>query len=429
MNSRPCILGTGSSGLAAARLLRRQDLGGGCVCAEKVPPPAVREAFADAGFSFQQGLPDGIPSQVVVSPGFALDHLWLEALRAREIPLIPEFALGAAGLSGRVVAITGSLGKTTMAMLAAELLRAEGKSVTLSGNIGVPVSEVALTQPAADVHVIELSSFQTELNEDFRPDIGILLNLFPNHLDRHHSMEAYAKAKARMFRAQTAGDLAVISETFSGPVPGSGRKRVPDVRCLPDLTGTAFDTPPLRANLAALLTGLADFQLSESLILQVLNRFEFPPHRMQEVGGPGTGRIIDDSKSTCLSATLAALKSVPGPVRLIAGGVPKGESLEPLKACLREKTVHLHLFGSAGPEMADAWGDFAATCGVFLDLSACMDDVFQQRSCTETLLFSPGCASFDQYSGYAERGKHFQSLIRQHTSKYVKALKPEKEIV
>ena len=429
MNAFTCILGTGSSGQAAAKLLRAQGLGGGCVCAEKPPPPPLREAFEADGFPFQGTLPDAVPSRVIVSPGFSMDHPWLEALRQREIAPTPEFALGASFLEGRVVAITGSLGKTTMAMLAADLLRAAGKTVTLSGNIGLPVSEVARTRPRADVHVIELSSFQTETNRDFRPDIGILLNLFPNHLDRHHDMEAYAMAKARLFRAQSAGDLAVVPTSFPVPVPGAGRKLAPDEGCLPDLRGTAFDTPSLRANLSALLTGLAEFHLSDALILQVLERFQFPPHRMQEVGSPETGRIIDDSKSTCLSATVAALKAVPGPVHLIAGGVAKGESLAPLRPCLREKIVHLHLFGSAGPEMANEWGDFAASCHLSLDLSACMDEVFRKRSCTETLLFSPGCASFDQYSGYAERGNHFQSLIRQHTSNDHNALKPEKEIV
>jgi len=410
METPVCILGTGSSGLAAARLLAAQGLSG-TVCADQAPDAACLQSFVEPGFIWVAAPPPGAKN-LVVSPGFPAGHPFLR----HPADKTAEFELGTRFLKGKTLAVTGSLGKTTLVMLAAEILRAHGLRVTLSGNIGTPVCETALRHPDADVHVLELSSFQTELNQAFRPDIGILLNLAPNHLDRHGSFEAYAAAKLRMFASQRPGDVAVLPRPWTEHVQGAARTLAPDPKRLPDLRGTRFDTPPLRANLAALFTGLQSFELDPARVRGCLERFVFPAHRMSEHWIPGVGRVINDSKSTCLTATLAALQSVPGPVCLFVGGMGKGEDPALLTDELGRGNVSLYLFGRDASLFAEAWKSLPRRCGVYEKLEDAIADAFLHRHANEPLLFSPGCASFDQYSGYSARGDHFLRLVTPSTT-------------
>lgn len=424
-----CILGTGASGLAAARLLSVRDGLGGRVCSESEPGAGVREAFAGLGFAWDGAGPVAGEGLVVVSPGFAADHAWV--VRARELGAVvrSEAELGAEGLRGRILAVTGSLGKTTTVMLAAEVLRAHGLRVTLSGNIGLPVCAVALECPEADWHVLELSSFQTELFEGFRAEVGLLLNLVPNHLDRHGTMAAYARAKARMFCGQRPEDVAVIPEGLALEGVG-GTVRRPEGWRVPDTRGTGFDVPAYRENVAVLLTGLADVGLDAGVVRRVMEGFEFPPHRMQVVSDGPDGLIVDDSKSTCLTATLAAMRAVMGagrPLHLVMGGVPKGDGPELLGEAVAAGGVSLYLFGLAAEGFAAILGPRAARCEVCGDLEEAMRRVFLHRNAGETLLFSPGCASFDQYSSYMERGQHFQHLVGASLNRKSNAILPDQE--
>jgi len=413
MNELPsvCILGAGGSGLAAARLLSAREGLCGRVCSEREPDAAVREAFRAQGYQWDAAGPGAGDGRVVVSPGFAAEHPWMERARAEGLRVEAEAEMGASCLKGRILAITGSLGKTTMAMLAADLLRAQGYSVTLSGNIGVPVCEVALERGEADWHVLELSSFQTEIFQRFRPDVGVILNLVPNHLDRHGTMARYAEAKARMVAFQEEGDLAVIPEGYPAPVETRGRVRVPDPARVPDTRGTGFDFPAYRANLAALMTGLGEVPLDIRTVQSVLEAFRFPPHRMEVLTHGRGGVIIDDSKSTCLSATCAAMEAMAGPMHVIIGGVHKGDPPEMLIDVLRNYPVSLYLFGASADVFAACWRGHSSRCGIYPDLAEAVKAVFLHRKEGEPLLFSPGCASFDQYSSYMERGQHFQHLI------------------
>ena len=427
LSSRVCILGTGRSGLAAAGLLSARREAGGRVCSETEPGAGVRAAFADLGFAWDALGPLEGDERIVVSPGFAVNHPWLVRAQANGSRVEAEAELGAAALKGRILAITGSLGKTTMAMLAADLLRAHGQTVTLSGNIGVPVCEVALDPGSADWHVIELSSFQTEIFQSFRPDIGVILNLVANHLDRHGTMTAYAEAKARMLAYQTGADLAVIPENYPVPVNTGARTRRPDPRRIPKTEGTAFDLPAYRDNLAALMTGLAEAELEESTVRKVLEDFRLPPHRMEVLAHARGGLIINDSKSTCLSATRAAMAAVAGPMHVIAGGLHKGDSPEILLDVLNASPVSMYLFGASAEAFAACWQGHSEHCGVYRTLAEAVDAVFLRRKSGEPLLFSPGCASFDQYSSYMERGQHFRHLIQPSLIQTSDSKPPEQE--
>jgi UDP-N-acetylmuramoylalanine--D-glutamate ligase len=425
-SERVCILGAGGSGLAAARLLAARTECGGRVCSDAKPSDAILNAFAASGFLWDAEGPKD--ERVVVSPGFAVEHSWMRRAAEAGLEVEAEAELGASALKGNILAVTGSLGKTTMAMLAAEILKAHGFSVTLSGNIGMPVSEVALNQAEADWHVIELSSFQTEIFRSFRPDIGIILNLAPNHLDRHGTMERYAEAKARMLAFQTGADVAVIPEDYPVPVHTRARVRTPDAARIPDTAGTGFDVPAYRANLAALMTGLAELDLDPLRVRAVLEAFQFPPHRMQILRHDPGGKIINDSKSTCLSATRAAMESLTGPMHVIIGGIHKGDSPEILSEVLKSGPVFLYLFGASAERFEAAWRKLAAGCEVHKGLASAVRSVFLHRKAGEPLLFSPGCASFDQYSSYMERGQHFQDLIEEFLTMPPDSKMPVQEI-
>lgn len=405
------ILGAGVSGLAAARLAASEGQGGVLV-SEQAPGSDDLKTLTACGFRWQASLPETGSVEVILSPGIPSSHPWLIPLRKQNARILPEFEWAASRLSGRQMAVTGSLGKTSMVLLAAELLRAEGYQVTVSGNIGTAVSEMALTRPVADIHLLELSSFQLESTGAYRPNIGICLNLLPNHLDRHQDLRAYAQAKARLFKFQTADDLAVWPAEFPGEVLCAARRVDAQSVELPDLAGSPFSQGPLRRNLQFLIAGLSGITegMPSDLDTRVRN-FVFPAHRMQWLSIPGAGPVMDDSKSTCLSATRAALEMVEGPVQLVMGGLDKAEDLQLLTPLFAQRKPALYLFGHAAKIMGQAWQDSVDECLTFDTLEGVLPVLWSGRSAVQTLIFSPGCASFDQYPGYAARGQHFQHLV------------------
>ena len=290
----------------------------------------------------------------VVSPGFAVDHPWCLRLRGAGAVLLPELEFGARYLAGETLVVTGSLGKTSMVLLMAEMIRATGRTVTVSGNIGKAVSEIALRSPEADVHVIEASSFQLEILKSFAPDRAVCLNLFPNHLDRHGTLEAYAGAKARLFEGMGPEGIAVWPENYPRDIATRASRPAADSVSLPALRGTRFEQGPLRDNLRMMFAaakGLLDPGREE--IRRVVREFVFPRHRMEEIRIPGAGRVIDDSKSTCFSATRAAVEMTSGTLHLFMGGIDKGESPDLLLETFRERNPRLYLFGASGKKMQE----------------------------------------------------------------------------
>ncbi|WFB37345.1 Mur ligase family protein [Kiritimatiellota bacterium B12222] len=405
------ILGSGASGLAAARLAASEGREGYLI-SEKAPAAALLPELSGWGFGWRPELPVDEEGEWILSPGFAEDHAWVTHLRARGVSLIPEFAYGARRLQGQQVAITGSLGKTSMVLLAEALLRDAGYTVTVSGNIGRPVSEVALKAAQGDFHVLELSSFQLEGNEDYRPDRAICLNLFPNHLDRHGSMEAYAQAKARLFSYQTPEDKAVWPEGFPVASACAAQKGNVHELCLPALSGSAFERGGLRENLRMLFAGLEGIPgVSAERQASVIRGFSFPAHRQQRLDIRGAGLVIDDSKSTCLSATRGAVEGTGGALQLVMGGIDKAEDLTQLLPLFRERNPELYLFGRAAKKMRRVWQDSVDVCETHDTLDDALLALWETRTKAQTLLFSPGCASFDQFSGYEARGQHFQALV------------------
>lgn len=431
------VLGLGRSGEAAARLLLALGARVTVIDSENTSALAARaERLRQEGASVIVGgtvPPDRAFTLAVASPGIPVEAPLLAGISRRGVPMIPELELGWECCRGRILAITGSSGKSTLAKLCRDALQACGQRVAIGANYGTPLAELVRVEAPADWYVLEVSSFQLELANRFRPDIAILLNLFPNHLDRHHTMEAYTAAKMRIFRNMRPNDHALIHGILrplaATHVPGRGHwitfgtDSDDDIRYQPgriggdgsdgyavDLRGTIFDNPVLGVAAAATAGALRAAGFDPRVLDQVASRFEPLPHRMQTVAAIKGVRFINDSKATALMAMAAALTMVGGKTRLIAGGRLKETDLMGVKNILAGHVEKIYLVGESSSVLAAAWGD-CVSCVVCGNLDRAVKSAWQDAREGDTVLLAPGCASFDQFSGFEERGMRFIEIV------------------
>jgi UDP-N-acetylmuramoylalanine--D-glutamate ligase len=444
MERNVLVMGLGRSGCAAAHLLRNEgykviavDQGGGSVGSEALGLLVAKgvdiHLHADC-------LPAGRFALGVVSPGIPDHSPWVQQARGQCDEVISELELGYRYCDCPILAITGTNGKSTLTCLIDSMLRAAGLRSAAGGNLGVPLCELALGSHALDWVVAEVSSFQLELVRYFRPRGGIFLNLQPDHLDRHGTMEHYLALKSRLFANMQAGDMAVVEHallpmvqavtpqaengglqwmTFGGAeadwcydpyrhaVTGVwGGREV----CM-SLSQTYFDNPVLGAAAAAAV-GLVHCccGVGEDVLGQALVQFQPLPHRMQVVGVWSGIRYIDDSKATNLAAMVAAVSMQDRPVRLIAGGLLKENDVDWVKQVLKKHVSCVYLIGTAGKMLEQAWAD--ALCVCYCEtLENAMKRIFREVLSGDVVLLSPGCASFDQFRSYAERGDRFSGIV------------------
>ncbi len=431
------VLGLADSGEAAARLLAAEGTRVEVMDRDDRPDLRRRAAGLEAlGVRVRLGqsdLPSGPYAVCVVSPGIPPGSGWIREARARGLPVIAELELGWSRASGRVLAVTGSNGKSSLVKLCAETLALGGRTVALAGNCGPPVSEVVRGGRALDWLVLEVSSFQLETVRGFRPDVGVLLNVLPNHLERHGDLAAYRRIKSRIFAGMRPDDIGVLPEDLTGSVPrlaaSSNRWLTfgmgPDAdfrygngqvmeragpRTVP-LGGTPFANDILGPAAAAAAAALAAAGESLEALARAARAFQPLPHRMQEVAVRRQVRFVDDSKATNLAAMVAGLRMSPAPVRLIAGGLPKGESYEPARPILAEKVAAIYLIGAAAETMNAAWSG-VAPCRASGTLDRAVRQAWAEARPGDTILLAPACASFDQFRDFAERGRHFAELAR-----------------
>ncbi|MFN2352088.1 MAG: UDP-N-acetylmuramoyl-L-alanine--D-glutamate ligase [Kiritimatiellia bacterium] len=433
------VLGMGASGMAAARLLCRHNVrvtlldAADTIATRK--PAAILRAMGCAVITAAAELPEQNFDLCVASPGLPSDHPWLRAARRRAIPVLAELELGWSFLNAPVVAVTGSNGKSTMVKLCADALRKAGRRTCIAGNYGPPVSLVALQQAAWDIVVIEVSSFQLEQVQAFRPEVGVLLNVHPNHLDRHGDLESYRRLKLRLFERMGAGDTAIIEQSLLKGLPADNQPGKAAGRCLSfgmtgadilfqagaiqdaggrvlaELKGTAFDNPVGGLTAAAVAAVLCALGIDPAVLTVAAQEFKSLPHRRCAVALVRGVRFIDDSKSTNLAALCAALQAVPAPIRLIAGGMGKGESFAPAAALIRERVAGLYLIGRDASVMAEAWRGAAASL-ICDSLERACEAAWHDARSGDTILLSPACASYDQFRNYAERGERFIDWVR-----------------
>ena len=436
MPTSALVLGLGSSGRSAARLLLRE--GATVRCVDRADTPELRAACAtlvEAGATVDFGA-DMLPSVnfdlCVVSPGVPADGPWVKGIGARGIPVVPEFELGWSRLAdSRTIAVTGTNGKSTVVKWIAESLCAAGFSAVPSGNYGTPVCDVALAGKAPDWLVIEASSFQLETIAAFRAEVGVLLNLLPNHLDRHPDFDTYANCKAALFRHTRPADYAVVPAALAddlrlrsggqcrwltfGSGAGDFRFEAGHVMCraasVADLRGTYFDNPVLGVNAAAAVGALIAAGIDPQAAVSAARDFSGLPHRMERVAERRGVRYINDSKATTLTALEAGVNMCGGRVRLIAGGLLKETDLALIIPSLQARVASIYLIGDASARLRKAWGD-AVRCMECGDLEGALCEASRDAAPGDTVLLSPGCASFDQFRGYAHRGETFRMLVK-----------------
>lgn len=441
---RAVVVGLGASGLAAVRFLH----GLGVRVRVSESRPETRIAEDDLALLRRLGVPlesGGHTSDffagaelVVPSPGVPLDLPVLRYAAAQGVAIVGELALAAGRFRVPVVGVTGSNGKTTVTSLLGELLRAAGRRVFVGGNIGTPLLNYLLDPGDAEVVVLELSSFQLELSGAFRPDVALFLNLSPDHLDRHGSMECYGAAKRRIFANQGPGDIAIVGAddplvmaaavTTAGTVLHFGRSPQAEARVTAsgvslttsfagkevdetyDLRETALASAVNRLNVAAAILAARSLGCRPGTCRTGLAGYTLPGHRMAVVAEIDGVLFVDDSKGTNTGAVAAALASCRGPVVLIGGGRDKGSDFTLLRPAVERHVRRLVLIGEAAGAMAAALDSL-----VPVSRAASMEDAVRRAAAAarpgDTVLLSPGCASFDMFTGYAERGRLFQQAV------------------
>ena len=439
-NRNVVVVGAARSGIAAAHLLAARGA--------RVTLTDVRSSI-DAAAELQAA---GVAMElgghtartfssadlIVVSPGVPTEQPVFASARERGTEIVGELELAWRWLRGRVIAITGTKGKSTTTTLVGRMLEAAGKTVLVGGNIGVPLSAHVERSTPETLHVVETSSFQLETTSTFRPWIAVWLNLADDHLDRHPTLEAYADAKARIFANQTAGDWAVINaddpmvvrrsiDTASRTVPFALSGRVADgfvvdgtwivkrtttgvEKLFPasavELTGRHMLNNVLAAAAASSLGG-AD----GAAMQRALQGFRGLPHVMEPVATVRGVRFVNDSKATNVEAARRSIESFDGGVVALIGGRFKGGDLRELRDALRSRGRAVIAIGEAAPLVREALGDLLPV----REATSMADAVaagYEAASPDGVVVLAPACASFDWFRDYAERGESFTSAVR-----------------
>lgn len=427
------VLGAGLSGTAAALLLRSEgaDVTVLDSADEKALLKSTIENLRARGITVRCGPAaeeGGSPYDfVVLSPGIDPTSKLATNVSSRQIEPMGELELGWRSVSAPVIAITGTNGKTTTTELIAQMLNACGQRTIACGNIGKPLSEVALEQPPLDVLTVEVSSFQLETIRTFRPSISLWLNFAPDHLDRYRSVAEYRAAKLRIFENQTAADIAVVNANEELPKIAAKKITFSAYTYNADFrfeNGAIVyqDTPVLRMGeaklrgahnieniMAALAVGLSR-GLSFAQMVPPLTEYEPQPHRCEFVREVGEVTYINDSKATNLDAVEKALRAQSERVILIAGGKDKGFNFETLRSLVSQKVRAAVLIGEMAERIAKDWKS-AVPSEIAHSLADAVERAHRIAKPGEVVLFSPGTSSFDMFKSYADRGDQFRALV------------------
>ncbi len=377
---------------------------------------------------------------VVKSPGVPATAPVVAAARGRGLPVLGELELAWRLLPNRFVAVTGTNGKTTAAELLGHVWRTAGEPVRVAGNVGTPLASLAGELDRETTIVCEASSFQLEDTEAFAPECGVLLNLTPDHLDRHGTLELYREAKLRVFANQSNDDVCVYNgsdpELAGVDLGGCGRRvafcrgavgddceavvteRVLELwgEPLVELSELSLLGPHNADNAAAAAAAAASCGIDREAIAAALRSFAGVPHRLERVGEVDGVLYVNDSKATNPAAAAAALGSFEGRVRAILGGSLKGGGFGELAAPLAEHATAAYLIGEAAPaleaDLAPAWAA-GVQRHVAGDLAAAVDAAAADAQPGEVVLLAPACASFDAYEDFEARGEHFRALVEE----------------
>jgi UDP-N-acetylmuramoylalanine--D-glutamate ligase len=369
-----------------------------------------------------------IYQMAVLSPGIDPVSRLARNFSSRKIDMIGELELGWRSCEVPVIAITGTNGKTTTTELVAQMLNACGQKTIACGNIGKPLSEVAREKKQFDVLTVEVSSFQLETIQEFRPSISLWLNFAPDHLDRYRSVADYRAAKLRIFENQTADDVAIVNAvdrlpgirartiTFSAYVDQADFRLSEGAIIYQNEAVLRLSDTKLRGlhnieNLMATLAAGMARGLSFREMTAPLSTYEPRPHRCEFVREVGGVAYVNDSKATNLDAVEKALRAQTKPVILIAGGKDKGFTFDPLRPLIEEKVKSTILIGEMAESIRRSWSGAARS-----DIANSLADAVERARAVagpgEVVLFSPGTSSFDMFKSYADRGDQFRALVQ-----------------
>jgi UDP-N-acetylmuramoylalanine--D-glutamate ligase len=373
---------------------------------------------------------------IVPSPGVPADTLPLQAARAQGVTIWSEVELADRFLQGLLIGITGSNGKTTTTALIEHILRNAGLSTILAGNIGTPLIARVEQSSHDTITVVELSSFQLELIETFRPNISVFLNLTADHLDRHHTLEAYGRAKARIFENQTETDNAVLNADDPATTPlAPGKPHVYWFSRKQRVAQGAYvreneivfrhdgeeetilnlrDIPLVGAhNVENVLAAAAATRLAgaePAAIARGVRSFTGVEHRLEFVAEIAGVRYYNDSKATNVDATLKALDAFPGRILIVLGGKDKGSDYTLLRRPLREKAILALLMGAAAEKIEkQIAGSVAIERAGTIERAVAVASLAARPG--DVVLLAPACASFDQFQNYEHRGRVFKELV------------------
>jgi UDP-N-acetylmuramoylalanine--D-glutamate ligase len=375
---------------------------------------------------------------IIVSPGVPVDAPPLVQARASGEPVIGEIELAAQNLTGPIVAITGSNGKTTTTTLAGEILAAGGLPVAVGGNIGTPAISLVSAATQETVFVLEVSSFQLETIQTFRPKVAVVLNITPDHLDRHRTFQTYVDAKARVFENQQASDFAVLNEDdptcrtlrdrtraqvfwFSRKQEVQQGAFVRDGRILYRDPGGQREIMlvseiPLKGahNVENVLAGVCAGALmgcEPAKIREAIQNFKAVEHRLEYVATIKGVEYFNDSKATNVDATIKALESFPKNIHLILGGKDKGSDYTVLNDLLRERVKRVYTIGAAA-EKIESHIKGAAEIVHAETLENAIRRAAGVAQAGDIVLLAPACASFDQFQSYNHRGRVFKEVVQ-----------------
>ena len=438
------VVGLGKSGLAAALFLRRRgaqvtvsDQRSAEALAKEIP------SLLEAGIAVETGghglLTFRRQDLIVVSPGVPFDTPELVQVRNFGLPVIGELELAARFLKGNVLAITGSNGKTTTTSLCSEIFKAGGAKTLVGGNIGLPVIAMVEESESDTWSVLEVSSFQLETTESFHPHIAVILNITPDHLDRHGTFSNYAAMKERIFANQTGEDFLILNA--DDPVAQQAASRARSqifwfsrskiVRrgafVLKGVVGfrdseQASPEPmfPVSAislkgehnveNVLAAVCAARVGKIPAEVITRAVESFRAVEHRLEFVTNIRGVEYYNDSKATNVDATAKAIEAFQGNIHLILGGKDKDSDYTQLSALLKERVKTVYTIGSAAEKIASQIGKVTALTPAGT-LAKAVSQAAEAAQAGDVVLLAPACSSFDQFENYEHRGRVFKELV------------------
>ncbi len=440
---RVLVVGLGKSGVASAIFLKER--GARVAVSDAKTEDQLRSAIPallDKGISVETGGHSDRTFRdqdlIVVSPGVPSDVPQLEKARAQGIPVIGEVELASRFLQGHIIAITGSNGKTTTTALAGDVISMGGYEVLVGGNIGTPAISLVAEATSDTFDVLEISSFQLETIQTFHPEIAVVLNITPDHLDRHHSFEGYVQAKARIFENQVAQDHAVLNAddpTCAG-LAGNTRAQVQWFSRKKEIERGAFvreqkifwrgedgeqEIMPVSGinlkgahNLENVLAAACVGRIvgcEPHRIRRAVEEFKAVEHRLEYVTTIQGVEYYNDSKATNVDATIKALEAFSGNIHIILGGKDKGSDYSVLKDLLRSRVKGIYTIGAAANKIESQIAGAAPVVHAG-NLENAVKRAAESAVAGDIVLLAPACASFDQFESYEHRGRVFKQAVQ-----------------